>query len=61
MAEEAPRRKKLMAKPIAATPILRGQDLVDFVEDMLSKRQTPENVAALDKAADMLRKALRVE
>lgn len=57
----APRRVRLVAKPIAPTPILRGQDLVNFVDNMLSKQQTPENEKRLETAADMLRRALQKE
>ncbi|MEW9697591.1 hypothetical protein [Paenibacillus sp. SI8] len=49
------RKIKLMAKPIDATPILKGQDLVDFVNS-LSKRDSKESAAKRKSALSLLKR-----
>lgn len=43
---------RLMAKPITATPILKGQDLVDLVNDL---RRPDKNQETRKVASDLLR------
>jgi hypothetical protein len=45
---------ELMAKPIEATPVLKGQDLVDFVKS-LSNKETPQSVARRKSALTLLK------
>lgn len=48
--------EKLMAKPIEATPILKGQDLFNFAKS-LSKKDTLRSQEKRKSALSMLRKA----
>lgn len=47
-----------MAKPIDATPILRGEDLIQFVKG-LQKKDSPSSQEKRKAALEMLRKAMR--
>ncbi|MED1471785.1 hypothetical protein [Bacillus salipaludis] len=47
-----------MAKPIEATPVLRGQDLVNFAMS-LKKKDSVESKQKRLSALDMLRRATR--
>lgn len=51
-------RSKFMAKPIEATPILRGEDLVKFAES-LQKQDSPVSKEKRQSALSMLRKATK--
>ena len=44
-----------MAKPIAATPTLRGKDAIRFIKTMLKEERspTPKRIAFLKKARQM--------
>ncbi|MDF2922158.1 MAG: hypothetical protein K0R57_1072 [Paenibacillaceae bacterium] len=46
---------KLMAKPIKATPVLKGQDLIDLVQS-LSKKDSADSQAKRKSALASLRK-----
>lgn len=48
--------EKLMAKPIEATPVLRGQDLVNFAKS-LTKKDSTVSRQKRKSALEMLRKA----
>lgn len=47
-----------MAKPIEATPILKGQDLLNFAMS-LKKKDTAASIEKRQSALEMLRKATR--
>jgi hypothetical protein len=47
-----------MAKPIEATPVLKGKDLVDFVQT-LTKKPSIESIHHRKSAQALLRKATK--
>lgn len=47
-----------MAKPIPATPVLKGEDAKSLLQ-AVNKKQTPENKKALKEALRFLDKAAR--
>jgi hypothetical protein len=58
MDKEHIRRVKLMAKPIEATPVLRGDDLVTFAKS-LSKTASPASVAKRASARSLLKRVTK--
>lgn len=55
MREDEKWEGKLMAKPIEATPILKGEDLVNFVKS-LGKKDTPVSKRRRSSALSLLQK-----
>ena len=53
------RRNSLMAKPIEATPVLRGEDAVEFLKSIEHKKPTDENKRRRKEAVSLLRKAMK--
>jgi hypothetical protein len=45
-----------MAKPIRATPTLKGQDAIKFVKNMIKEEKTPN-----PKRVEMINKAVKTE
>lgn len=48
-----------MAKPIEATPVLRGEDAVEFLKSIEHKKPTDENKRRRKAAVSLLRKAMK--
>jgi hypothetical protein len=46
---------KLMAKPIESTPVLKGQDLIDFVHS-LAKKDSEQSNAKRQSALTLLKR-----
>lgn len=50
---------RTMAKPIAATPVLKGQAAIDFVEELSkNKKATTEEKARINAGADRIQAML---
>lgn len=47
-----------MAKPIESTPVLKGDDLKNFVAS-LKRPQSPENKSALEEVSKFFMKAVK--